>query len=731
MSSPPFESRNVTDDRIASQNSPRNRRSGAGAVKYETTLSGDVVVVEPSFDIDDDGGEHCDDKMTSTSPSPNKGEWQARSPSGDEKSPRPEERSSPSKEERSHGRNLSAHFFDATKLSEAPRDAGREVDYYRDLKPRPEEGEVYVSGQKHHRGSDSSDPPVAHRRINSVGRSKVVEKGYGRGYPEQQRRHHREDSAGLDILSAAADCTEEELAAVTDPRRRPTRAPWEPPSGAGHRNSPNAANSEHYYGNNGSMLGPPPPPPMSRSYPPQSHAYMQPNSYPPHPYHPSSFYPPPHPYHRGIPHNQSMGYPVQYSHRMDPYAKHHHMPPHMQHSMGPPPMGEEPGRQPSPSGAAGDDRMDSDERLQGTRTPVPPVPSSQWRTGTTQGVQTFVTAIGVGDGNKMMQPSNMQKGAGTGNENMYAPPHNVPSMVGQASHHRKMSSYSSLGTIIGSAMFAEPNNDHPLKKQQSNHHRRASSSASFLHGFDVGLEGSDVAFLHNLQASHNTDASVVPFCMPVPPPECPPSPDAKSDSQKSDSKFVLGGTSKRVRRKCTMKDCPNRVVQGGLCIAHGARRKTCKHPGCNKNVKKAGLCSTHGPARKRCDADGCSKVAVQGGKCIAHGAKKKLCSHEDCNKQAILAGMCKKHHDQSLGIASNRFGVPVKTDDSTGEDMETTASSSRQHSSRHQRGLSIFQEISADTVQDLLSHDGPTVSTVGENNRDSGTSQRPYNTVFL
>lgn len=53
---------------------------------------------------------------------------------------------------------------------------------------------------------------------------------------------------------------------------------------------------------------------------------------------------------------------------------------------------------------------------------------------------------------------------------------------------------------------------------------------------------------------------------------------------------------KRVRRMCTIEGCLNRVVQGGVCIAHGAKRKQCSFPGCDKSVKKAGLCSTHGPA---------------------------------------------------------------------------------------------------------------------------------------
>lgn len=108
-----------------------------------------------------------------------------------------------------------------------------------------------------------------------------------------------------------------------------------------------------------------------------------------------------------------------------------------------------------------------------------------------------------------------------------------------------------------------------------------------------------------------------------------------------------GGSSgsTRVRRKCTIDGCPNRVVQGGLCISHGAKRKQCTHPGCTKNVKKAGLCSSHGPARKKCEAEGCTRVSVRGGKCIRHGAKRRSCAVPDCTKQAVILGMCKRHHD--------------------------------------------------------------------------------------
>ena len=50
---------------------------------------------------------------------------------------------------------------------------------------------------------------------------------------------------------------------------------------------------------------------------------------------------------------------------------------------------------------------------------------------------------------------------------------------------------------------------------------------------------------------------------------------------------------KRVNRKCTHNNCDNRVVQGGVCITHGAQRKCCVHPRCNKAVWHSGFCSAH------------------------------------------------------------------------------------------------------------------------------------------
>jgi hypothetical protein len=123
---------------------------------------------------------------------------------------------------------------------------------------------------------------------------------------------------------------------------------------------------------------------------------------------------------------------------------------------------------------------------------------------------------------------------------------------------------------------------------------------------------------------------------------------------------------RRVPRKCNTEDCTNSVVQGGLCISHGAKRKQCHTKGCKKHVKKGGLCSRHGRevalfTRKMCTARDCKNISVQGGFCITHGAKKRLCCETGCNKKARATweDMCKRHFDASRPCpVSNPFGVP-------------------------------------------------------------------------
>jgi hypothetical protein len=279
-----------------------------------------------------------------------------------------------------------------------------------------------------------------------------------------------------------------------------------------------------------------------------------------------------------------------------------------------------------------------------------------------------------------------------------------------------------------------------MADRSSSHHHKTSSSVSFLQDLDVGLESTDATFLRNLQASNSSvatgylqasNASVATGYGMQPPKHPSPLRERTSsvDSSQSGTQLASGGTSKRVRRKCTVDNCPNRVVQGGLCISHGAKRKCCLHPGCNKNVKKAGLCSTHGPARKRCDEGNCQKVAVQGGRCIAHGAKKKLCTVDDCTKQAILSGMCKKHHDHSNGITSTKSRSSSDEDEEEMSCQEIKKSAGQRKKASHTRGLSIFQELSADAVSSML-NDAPTDSAAAaahpEPRKSPVTGENPW-----
>ena len=689
----PSESATAISEGKVVRDSSRMARDDCG---FETTADGDVLVVQPSFD-------ESTRSKTPTILSQKSAEWQTRSPDGDTKQSDSEERnpSSPQTQQqiqkarhRGHARSLSGRFFESTTISDEATDAGYKADI----------GEF--AGRKHRRmqSGDVTNPNNAHRRINSIGQTASV-----------PRRHHREDSGGLDILSAAAHATKEELAAAGNSSWEVPRRPAYPPPHVRSAPHPPPPPPRGYEGMHPSYAPPHhvpsmgqhsmhPPPHRRMAYPPPPHgSYPQP-PYPPSPYHHYA-----HPPHHGAPY-----YPP-------PPPPHHH---HQSYSPSRPrypptyPSHHEAQRKPAydaPAPAASRPEP-VDKHVFERRTPTPP---NEWpaevpiTSSAHQGSQTFVTSIAVGEGNKMLPATGHSRTVATNTEDLHASASKPPSEIG---HHRKMSSFSSLGTMLGSNLFAGNSSARgtPTKDPESTrgHHRKASSNVSFLQGIDVGLEV-DATFLRNLQAANEAPPLAISAPIPEPPP--PPKMDMSeasglgmrpssvmsntsphSDGSTSGTKLAPGGTSKRVRRKCTVEGCANRVVQGGLCISHGAKRKTCKHPGCNKNVKKAGLCSTHGPARKRCEHPGCPKVAVQGGRCISHGAKKKLCSVEDCTKQAILAGMCKKHHDQSVAMGQQ----PGKGGRTPQQQQYCRPTQDRQLG--HTRGLSFFQEISPDAISTLL-----------------------------
>ncbi|KAL3800475.1 hypothetical protein HJC23_011712 [Cyclotella cryptica] len=106
------------------------------------------------------------------------------------------------------------------------------------------------------------------------------------------------------------------------------------------------------------------------------------------------------------------------------------------------------------------------------------------------------------------------------------------------------------------------------------------------------------------------------------------------------------GEVKAHKRTCSVAGCKNGIVQGGLCVAHGAKRRKCGFPGCTKSSKCAGMCSKHGPPRKPCDTKGCTKISVRGSKCKEHAAPSSTCIMVGCRKVAAVGGMCKRHQHQ-------------------------------------------------------------------------------------
>ena len=83
---------------------------------------------------------------------------------------------------------------------------------------------------------------------------------------------------------------------------------------------------------------------------------------------------------------------------------------------------------------------------------------------------------------------------------------------------------------------------------------------------------------------------------------------------------------KRIRTKCSADGCTNIAMKGGVCIRHGAKKKTCSHDGCNNQVVNSGVCTLHGAKRVR-----------------------KTCNHEGCTKYSQKSGFCKRHYKLSNG----------------------------------------------------------------------------------
>ena len=92
---------------------------------------------------------------------------------------------------------------------------------------------------------------------------------------------------------------------------------------------------------------------------------------------------------------------------------------------------------------------------------------------------------------------------------------------------------------------------------------------------------------------------------------------------------------------CSKEGCKNKVVKGGVCYRHGAKRKQCSSEGCSNQVLKGGVCMKHGAEVKRCSHEGCANIAVRGGVCKRHG------THRNTNDESTAFELKQTTADRS------------------------------------------------------------------------------------
>jgi len=73
-----------------------------------------------------------------------------------------------------------------------------------------------------------------------------------------------------------------------------------------------------------------------------------------------------------------------------------------------------------------------------------------------------------------------------------------------------------------------------------------------------------------------------------------------------------------VATKCRREGCANTAKRGGVCVAHGARKKRCSHEVCANGVVAGGVCITHGARTQLCKSEGRAKRTQKGGLCPGH-----------------------------------------------------------------------------------------------------------------
>ena len=120
-----------------------------------------------------------------------------------------------------------------------------------------------------------------------------------------------------------------------------------------------------------------------------------------------------------------------------------------------------------------------------------------------------------------------------------------------------------------------------------------------------------------------------------------------NEHEKTDKHNRMELAKTAISHECSVEDCRKRVVNGGVCVEHGAevKKKECSVDGCTRQAQNGGVCIRHGAKKYRyeCSVEGCTNRVVNGGVCVKHGGEVKKCSVEGCSSQAKNGGLCCRH----------------------------------------------------------------------------------------
>lgn len=145
-----------------------------------------------------------------------------------------------------------------------------------------------------------------------------------------------------------------------------------------------------------------------------------------------------------------------------------------------------------------------------------------------------------------------------------------------------------------------------------------------------------------------------------------------------------------IRKLCTHPSgCTNIIINSGLCIKHGARkkiRKICSHvemtaaADTNNNYDTAANNSAADIEGSGAVGVRCTKYAKKGGLCFKHHGKihqstRKICVTEGCGSVAQRDGLCRRHNNSAAASVGGCNSKRTMNDDG-GEGGEKSESAS-------------------------------------------------------